>query len=612
MRFAVREARRFAGGGSRVGAGGSALVSRVAIGLLCVSGAGLGGCHEKRESSAQGTSAELAPAPAPAELLAEGVIATPDATWQRLQRGVGGAAGLLPTTLGGIVCAATGLDARLGAEINGGAPAYLVLSGDPALPAWVLAMRLVEERRARPLFEGASAIFEVRDAGGGAIELAAKGRPGPLGSFVGIAPGGWVVLASAPQALTELAPYATRTLPTKRAEPAAGSTESIAIDVPQSALGGSLATTLARGWADTERAMLANDRALRDAHGGRAPDFGDPRAIVTALDGWTQKKLAALRDLRGLHLGIDVREEDVSAVVTAVPSSHEGAAADAVAALHPGDIAPLGRVPRETVVGLLARDDAAARAKDAIDLEAALVTTLGDRLPPADARRVHTAIDDWYGARGDWATVAVTLTPIDRGAVGDVAASDPGRASRAVREALDLLAHAPAIREPFGAWLHVRDVKLGGGTIPGGARASLASFTTDTPSPFALAWTPESPPAGTGTGATAAAPVQSAHAGELKLALGAAPLPWIAPALSGGTLGDDPAFGAILAAIGPVAGAIVAQPGRSPGCTATGGVVAAWGTRPTRSVGAGQAEQALWATLVASDSSLRCAAKMFF
>ncbi len=45
-------------------------------------------------------------------------------------------------------------------------------------------------------------------------------------------------------------------------------------------------------------------------------------------------------------------------------------------------------------------------------------------------------------------------------------------------------------------------------------------------------------------------------------------------------------------AIGPVAGAIVAQPGRSPGCTATGGVVIGWGTRPTSPGQAGQSAQA--------------------
>jgi hypothetical protein len=563
-------------------------------------GAGCGflsGCHAKANEGdvARGP---LAPVAAPAALIVEGVVATPDATWQRFQHGVGGGAGLLPTTLGGIVCAATGLDARLGAEITGASPAYLVAAGDPASPGWLLAMRLVEERRARPLFEGASAIFDARDAGPGVVELSARGKASVLSGAAGsavvaIAPGGWLVLGSTADALQELAPYATRTLATKGATGTGTGTSSITLDVPRWALAGSLAEALGTGWGDAEHAMLEDDRALREAHGGRAPDFGDPRAIMTVLDAWMQKKLAALRDLRGLHVAIDVGENGVSAVVTAPPASANGAASEIVGALLSSDSAPLARLPRETVLALFLSNgaNADARAGDAAEVETALVTTLGTRLTPADAKRVHVALDDWYGARGDWATLGLTMTPTDRGVVADVATSDPARASRGVREALDLLAHVPAIREPFGAWLHVRDIKLGGADLPGGGRASVASFTTDQPSPFALAWTPASP--------AASAALHPGDAGDLKLALGAAPLPLIAPVQPGGTLG-------------PVAGAIVAQPGRSPGCNATGGIVLAWGTRAGQAGQAGQADLSLWATVAASDSSLRCAVKTFF
>ncbi len=123
------------------------------------------------------------------------------------------------------------------------------------------------------------------------------------------------------------------------------------------------------------------------------------------------------------------------------------------------------------MLAILARDDAAARAKNASDLGAALATMLGPRLTPEDAKRVRATIDEWYGARDDWATLALTLTPTERGAYADVAASDPARAARGVREAVDLLAHVPALRDPLGAWLHVRDVTSQRvPTFPGAAR----------------------------------------------------------------------------------------------------------------------------------------------
>ena len=72
-----------------------------------------------------------------------------------------------------------------------------------------------------------------------------------------------------------------------------------------------------------------------------------------------------------------------------------------------------------------------------------------------------------------------------------------------------------------------RDLTLGVADLPGGGHASTATFVTG--SPTTLAW----------------APGQA----ELKLALGAAPLPLLAAATPGSTLDDDPAIHALLAAL---------------------------------------------------------------
>lgn len=61
-------------------------------------------CHGKTEPPPHKTM--LAPVEAPASLIAEGAITAPDATWLRLQRGIGAGAGVLPSTLGELICAA--------------------------------------------------------------------------------------------------------------------------------------------------------------------------------------------------------------------------------------------------------------------------------------------------------------------------------------------------------------------------------------------------------------------------------------------------------------------------------------------------------------------------
>jgi hypothetical protein len=258
-----------------------------------------------------------------------------------------------------------------------------------------------------------------------------------------------------------------------------------------------------------------------------------------------------------------------------------------LAGLRSGDSAPLARAPRNSTLAMLVRDDPAARAQDATEVEGALAATLGPRLGAADAKRVHTALEDWTEARGDWATLAVALTPTGGAAVADVASPDPARASRGVREGLELLSRVPAIHDPFASWLHMRDLTFSAPDGPGGAHASMAVVTRVGASPFGLAW--------------------AAGEADLKLALAAEPLPLLAPPLPGETLGDDPTLRPLLASMGDVAGAIVAQPGRSPGCTAAGGLVFAWGARAD-----GAGAQVLRGQLASPYSSLRCLAKTLF
>ena len=206
-----------------------------------------------------------------------------------------------------------------------------------------------------------------------------------------------------------------------------------------------------------------------------------------------QGKIAALRDLRGAHVGIDVGDERVSLNVVASPASAGGAAAVMVGALHPGDIAPLARVPQESVLALFSRDDPAARAKDASDLDATIVAALGARRwRPRTRSRVHEAFDDWGAARGslgDARAHAHVGRPrrrgghrVERSGANGARGSGSGGASWRI---------VPAIHDPFEAWLRAPgaesaraparsspDVILGAAIVPGGGEASTATFTT--------------------------------------------------------------------------------------------------------------------------------------
>jgi hypothetical protein len=520
----------------------------------------------------------LPPVPAPPDLLAEATIAAPDLSWRRLQHGLGGATGVLPASLGSLLSSAAGLDARLAAEVNGAAPAYAVVAGKGPSRAWVLAARLVEERRARPLFEGKDAVFDVADGGAGMVLL--RARPARASAIAAAyAPGGWIVVGSSEAAVEALGPYATRSLAAKPVE-----APSIVVDVPGSAFDGELADRAARSWAGVKDALQHDDAAERAAHGGRAPDFGEPGPIVQALDAWVGNKIAVLRDLAGAHVTIDLRDDDLRSTVLAAPRAPDGPAKAALGALHPGDALPLARAPRETVLGFVTRDDAPSRAKDADAVEAATTATLGPRLAAGDRKALHAALGDWSAARDDWFTFALAMTAKDRAAILDVSSSDPARTARGVGELVTLAAHAPALRDPLESWLGASGLAVESVALPGAGQAWTAKFAKG--ASVAMAWAP--------------------GRADVKLALAEAPLPLVGGG-SGGSLGDDAAVRMALVSLGDVSAAIVAQPGRAPGCTANGAIVLGWGSRA-----APDGHPSLWAELGAPYASLRCIVRSVF
>jgi hypothetical protein len=534
--------------------------------------AGALGCRkEKAEAGDAVVAAAEPPVPAPEGILGEGIVAAPNGTWGRVQRGVGGALGIMPSTLGGLVCALSGIDPTLGPEIDGVAPAYFTLAGDPANPAFALAVRLVDPRRARLLLaDGENARYTARELAGMTL-LAPKG--GGSGAAIALTPGGFLVLGRETGDLEKLAPYTYRTLPTRPVPESA-----VAIDVPGAVVGGALRAALAGQWGSFKAEKLDQDAHMRAQHGGRAPDFGDPRALMESLDAAVQRRLALLGDVKSARITLDVGDDDLRAAVALTPASADGPAAKALAAMRPGDVAPLLTAPGDSPMALVWRDDAAARESDAADIEAALVQVLGPRLPADDAKKVHTALGDWAKGRGDWLSFAVAWGASGRGLIARGAASSPDVLARGVREALELT-RLPPFHEPLRSLLQVRDVTFH--ALEGSdGKGSVATFAVD----------PREKPAKGGAAAPPGKPEKigvawtTTPASELRLAIAEdAPALLASSARPGRTLADDRAFAGVMDPLRDgVTLAIAAQPLRLDPARAsmpTAPLVLAWGRK---------------------------------
>ncbi|AKV03539.1 hypothetical protein AKJ09_10202 [Labilithrix luteola] len=421
--------------------------------------------HHETPTDETVSSAPPSPVPAPEALLADLYVTSPNGSWAKLQRGIGGATGILPPSAGGIVCTALGLDPSLGGEIDGTLPSFGVVAGDPASPGWAFAMKLTDARHARSVLAGGdTAHFTSREADGMTV-LAAKGESPDSSLGLAISSNGYLLVARKGDDLTRLGPYLTRTLPSRPLPPGA-----LVADVPRSALASVIAPKLRSLWAETQRSLLAQDDQARRAHGGRAPDFADPKAILAAADTMLGRRLDIVGDLDRLRLSLDVGDEGTVISATMTPAAGGGAASKWITAMRTGDHAPIDALPASAAVALLLRDGDEARAEQARELEEALRASLGERLAAADGKKLHEVFDDGAKARSDVLTASVLWDEPQAFAL-QAPVKDAEAAGRAVRGALDLARAAP-----FKEMLHLDDATTASEETPDLGRISLATF----------------------------------------------------------------------------------------------------------------------------------------
>jgi hypothetical protein len=426
-------------------------------------------CGERSDDSAPAARTDEPAVPAPASLLADVTMPTPNASWAKLQRNIGGAVGILPASAGGLIAAVAGLDPFVASEIDGAAPIYGVVAGDPANAGFVIAMKLLDLRKARTvLVDGETARFTGREDAG-VTELVPKGQAAGAPLVVGLSANGYLLVARRSADLLELAPYATRTLP-KQPLPADGA---IVFDVPRAALATVMRPKLEHLWTSAKAFLLAEDDVMRRSHGGRAPDYGDPKAIVGVADAWVTNRIGVVGDLEKMRIAVDVLEDGVSIVSTMTPVAGAGPARKWTEAMKVGDAAPLAALPATTAAALLMRDGEEDRADQSRAMESAITSALGARLAEGDAKKLHDVLQDFTKARGEVVTTGLAWDE-PQGVSLRAPVRDGEAASRAVRGAIDLAKVAP-----FKELFRVKDVTSSTEEVPGFGKTSIATIVRE-------------------------------------------------------------------------------------------------------------------------------------
>jgi hypothetical protein len=471
----------------------------------------------------------------PEGLVLEVALHDPDAMWARVQRGAGGAFALLPPTMGAIASAWLGTDGDVAANVDGQATSYAALvqrgQGGAASVAWALAMPLA----------GAAP--------------AASGGADAATSFVWSRQDGWLLVASDASALASVGPFVRLRLPS---DTALASSKALSAIVPAAAMRGAIASDASDRWASTRAWLGERARVEREEHGGRAPDFGDPEAIVATADALVAAGLSGLTHAGDVRLDAEAGDDDVTLDVrTLLPP---GAGDDGASSL--GDTRPLNDVSGDAAFALLLRGGLESRVARAHELASALARMLGVAPDDTSGGAMASAFEGWARSTGDWLTVSEAGGARGLSLRTPAGASPEGEAAsrHAVHDVLALL-RLPPLRALLRGVLGLRPVGFKDGAV---SEATFgASGASVTPAP-GVAWTVD--------------------AGQLAIAVGADPRALlVASRHAPGTLGIGAWRARMLSEVGDgVAFALWAEPlrfGRLGGAAPEAPLVVAGGVR---------------------------------
>ena len=376
-----------------------------------------------------------APVAAPASLLAEGSIENPDAFWGKLQKGMGGLAGLMPSSTGGLLSALTSIDSAIAPVIDGASPAYAASVGTPSASRWAFAVRLTDLPHARQaLFDGPAAKYTATDDGDFVL-LAPKVPPAtPAAYSFAIAKTGYLVVAKTKENVEEIGPYLVRTMPTH-----ARATSDATIDVPHAALAGPIHDELAQKWKSQKDELSASAADEADAH-GREADLADPAGVLAATDQAMQKRLAALADVASIHVTFNASADLVDAEAIVTPGDGNGPAAQWLATTNQGDLAPLLDAP-QGYGSVLWRTSDADRASLPGDGQQLLEQVFSSRLDASQKAAARQALTDWAAGVGDHTVVSASSAPVFAVRVS-TPTTHPDAIAKGTREGLELVKKA--------------------------------------------------------------------------------------------------------------------------------------------------------------------------
>jgi|GEM_PF-6077689 len=476
------------------GLGGVALVVAAVTAVRALQRSPLGPFRVAARTATDASELPDASIPAePGDVVAEFTFSDVDGAWARvrslLSRSGGTVAtlGLLPTSFGAALRLAFNVDSVTTSFIEGAQPAFAVLRQRGGEQGVVLAVpvRDVDGLRHHVEHDKSAQYTTVRrgpltlahpssgfarrmdDARNMNVDAGATGsrginEPALKQPAFAVLANGYLLVATHADDIEKLAPYLTVALPMRRRQPvnvdqagtspavqpspppadASSTPASVEVRVPHDALANVVGPSLSHAWQRVKTFLIAADEQARRDHDGRPPDFGEPAAIVEALDAWVARQIDALRDVADVRLRLAFEAGDVQVTARLTPRVGD----ESKTRWHDSSDAPdatlLESMPAESDVAFFV----ALADVDHGYVDNAFEQWLRDafkaRLPSATSERMHDVLSALTRSRATQFAVAqlhdASRTTVLRARSGDVSA-----ASQALEGALRLLAMSP-------------------------------------------------------------------------------------------------------------------------------------------------------------------------
>lgn len=409
----------------------------VAIGVVLAKG-GFG------SRSAQDADAILERVPRPERVILEARARNPQDSWKLIQRGVGGAVGILPQTIGGLLSTLAGGPPELASDVAGREPAMLVVARRGEAFDWVIATRAQDANRLLgKLTDGEVAPYKKVQRDGYVLLEPAEVR-GAHDTPFGITQSGHVVVGSSKAALDALGPYAPQVLSD------APLPHDLVARVAPAAIGEVLVPEIGRAWKAFFDEKRAQAKDTRDAHGGRPADYADPEAILGMLDAEVRDAMGLLGGVASCELEADITPDATKAEMLLAARDDARATKAWISALPTTSVerVPALRPNAELVVLAASADVPHSREMDARRWITRAKKAVGQRVAGSSMEKLEDAAGRWAKARGAHWTLVGEREPTGMVFTFETPAGDAAALDRAALDALEG-ARDPGIREPL-------------------------------------------------------------------------------------------------------------------------------------------------------------------